>query len=155
MVNDGDVQYRALYRNGRYYHAWRAGKYPFPCDRIARDNEDIMMAAIYHFCYGTGGFDDSRLEDVLIAPLIRGNSRLRRMVDLACGSGSWVANVACSFPNAIVVGVDLIEGQPTLVHARDLASTGMCVWLTLKRQESSERNLAGAKFLAWKCPGHR
>jgi hypothetical protein len=117
------MRYIALPRNGRYYHAWQADKkYPFPCDRIARDNYDIVNGTIYHYCHGTGGFDDSPLGDVVFVPLVGGHLRLKKIADLGCGSGTWVAHVASSLPDAIVVGVDLVEGQDMLVHARKIPS---------------------------------
>jgi trans-aconitate methyltransferase len=35
----------------------------------------------------------------------------RRVLDLGCGNGSWVTDVARAFPSATVVGVDLVECQ--------------------------------------------
>jgi hypothetical protein len=116
VVVEQDIQYRSyrvFSRNGRNFHAWKAGKYPFPCDRVARDNDDIVNAITHHYCYGTGGYDNSLLEEVLIRPLVGGHSRLKRVLDLGCGSGLFVAEVAHSFPHATVVGVDLVEGQDT------------------------------------------
>jgi len=32
-------------------------------------------------------------------------------LDLGCGSGSWITDVACDFPNCLAVGIDLIPMQ--------------------------------------------
>jgi tRNA G46 methylase TrmB len=115
-VVEQDIQYRSyriFSRNGRNFHAWKAGKYPFPCDRVARDNDDIVNAITHHYCYGTGGYDDIPLHEVLIHPLVGELSTLKRVLDLGCGSGLFVAQVAKSLPDAVVVGVDLVEGQVT------------------------------------------
>jgi SAM-dependent methyltransferase len=123
-VNVPGVQNNTIRKNGREFHAWKAGKYPFPCDRVARDNEDILLAATHHFCYGSGGFNFSPLEKVMIAPLIGGNARLRKVLDLGCGSGLFIAATAPLFPDSLVVGVDLVGGQDMSVGARDLVSSG-------------------------------
>jgi 2-polyprenyl-3-methyl-5-hydroxy-6-metoxy-1,4-benzoquinol methylase len=103
--------YRAFSRNGRNFHAWKAGKYPFPCDGVARDNDDIVTAIAYHYCYSNGGYENSSLEQAKIVPLIGEHSRLRKILDTGCSSGLFVAQVARSLPHAIVIGIDLVEGQ--------------------------------------------
>jgi tRNA G46 methylase TrmB len=103
--------YRVFSRNGRNFHAWKAGKYPFPCDWVARDNDDIVTAIAHHYCYGTGGYDNSPLANVSIGPLIGEHLRLRKILDMGCGSGLFVAQAARSLPHATVVGLNLVEGQ--------------------------------------------
>jgi 2-polyprenyl-3-methyl-5-hydroxy-6-metoxy-1,4-benzoquinol methylase len=113
VVIEQDIQYRTyrvFSRNGRNFHAWKAGKYPIPCDRVARDNDDIVNAITHHYCYDTNGYEDSPLDNALIRPLIGEHLSLRRVLDLGCGSGLFVAQIASSLPNAIV-GVDLVERQ--------------------------------------------
>jgi len=122
VVNEPLAQCHTIHKNGREFHAWHAGKYPFPCDRAARDNEDILLATTHQFCYGTGGFDDSLLEHVLIAPLMGGESKPKKILDMGCGSGLFIAGAAQLSPNTTFVGVDLVGGQDMLVRARDLAS---------------------------------
>ena len=47
-------------------------------------------------------------------------------MDVGCGSGAWVIEVAETFPSAMVFGVDISPVQPTLVpdncefHINDL-----------------------------------
>lgn len=124
VVNEPITQHYTIHKNRREFHAWKAGKYPFPCDRVARDNEDILLATTHHFCYGTGGFElHSLLQDAQVAPLIGGDSMLKRILDIGCGSGLFVSGAAHLFPDATVVGVDLVGGQDVLlVGARDIAS---------------------------------
>jgi len=35
----------------------------------------------------------------------------KAVLDLGCGSGSWMTDIACEFPHCNVVGVDLIPVQ--------------------------------------------
>ena len=108
-----DTRFLAVRRNNRYYHAWRPGKYPFPCDILARDSDNVLNGAIYQYClYNRDGLPEGNrsLEDLTMMPLT-GVKYPNRVLDLGCGNGSWVTGVARAFPNATVVGVDLVECQ--------------------------------------------
>lgn len=105
--------YWTVAKNGRCYNPWKPEKYPFPCDIQGRDDADLLNAAIFNFCYNGGGGraeDEVPLSDAVIRPLA-GGPRLRKALDLGCGSGLWVSSIAGAFPHAIVVGVDLMGGQ--------------------------------------------
>lgn len=100
-------------KNGRHYNAWKPEKYPFTCDENARDDADILNAVIFQFCYNGWGSreeDEPPLDQAVIRPL-EGGPRLRKALDLGCGSGFWVSNIAKSFPHATFVGVDMMGGQ--------------------------------------------
>jgi hypothetical protein len=158
VVIEQDIQYRSyrvFSRNGRNFHAWKAGKYPFPCYRVARDNDDIVNTITHHYCYGTGGYDNSPLEEVLIRPLVGEHSRLKSI-----GSGVWFGLVCCR-SRAFVPACDRRWSRScrgprhVSARARDLASTGMNFWLIAERQGNFERNLAGAEFHSRWCFGFR
>ena len=105
--------YWTIAKHGRCYNAWKPEKYPFPCDTNARDDCDLLNATIFHFCYNGNGDreeDEFPLHWAVMRPLV-GGPRLSKALDLGCGSGIWVSNVARWFPNAVVVGVDLAGGQ--------------------------------------------
>ena len=109
------IRFWAIPRNGRYYHAWHPVKYPFPCDIIARDGDNILNGVIYQYClYNRDGLPQGAypLEDLVMMPLT-GVRYPSRVLDLGCGNGSWVCDVARAFPNATVVGVDLVGCQDT------------------------------------------
>jgi hypothetical protein len=115
---------RTILRNGRYYNAWKPSKYPFPCDEFALDDIDLLNAAIFQFCYyGMGGHEEDEipLSSVDMKPLA-GRTPIRRALDLGCGSGLWVSSMAHGFPNATIVGVDLMEGQDRYVFCAARAS---------------------------------
>lgn len=107
------IRFWAIPRNGRYYHAWHPVKYPFPCDIIARDGDNVLNGVIYQYClYNRDGLPQGvhSLEDLVMMPLT-GVRYPSRVLDLGCGNGSWVCDVARAFPNARVVGVDLVGCQ--------------------------------------------
>ena len=69
---DTEVQFLAIPRNGRYYHAWHPGKYSFPCDFIARDGDNLLNGVIYQYClYNRDGMPGvvPSLEDLVMMPL--------------------------------------------------------------------------------------
>jgi len=108
-----NVEFLAVRRNDRYYHAWHAGKYVFPCDFIARDGDNLLNGVIYEYClYNRDGLPEgvSPLENLVMMPLT-GVRYPKKVLDLGCGNGSWVTDVAETFPNAMVVGVDIVDCQ--------------------------------------------
>ncbi|KAM0719807.1 hypothetical protein Q7P37_003942 [Cladosporium fusiforme] len=117
VVEDDRIPYQAINKHGRYYHAWKAGKYPFPCDLISRDSYNILNGLAYLHCYVQRGLRTNEpLKDVVMRPLVDfHDGPPTKLLDLGCGSGRWVADVAESFPNAQVVGVDIVEGQDMYV----------------------------------------
>jgi 2-polyprenyl-3-methyl-5-hydroxy-6-metoxy-1,4-benzoquinol methylase len=113
LLEEFDIRLLAIPRNDRYYHAWHPGKYPFPCDIITRDGDNLLNGVIYEYClYNRHGLPEgvTSLQSLKMVPLT-GVRNPKKILDLGCGDGSWVTDVATLFPNATVVGVDLVSCQ--------------------------------------------
>lgn len=92
-------EYQDYEENGRIYHGFKKGVYPFPCDEQEQDRLDIFHKVI----------TEARIGDRLIyAP----HSDDCRVLDLGCGTGIWAIDVANKYPKSFVVGVDLSPIQP-------------------------------------------
>ncbi|KAJ5587098.1 uncharacterized protein N7459_002863 [Penicillium hispanicum] len=90
------------YENGRRYHAYRHGQYPFPND----EEEQDRLALMHHlFKLLSGG-------DLYRAPIRRDQASLRRVLDIGTGTGQWAIEMAEDFPHADIVGTDLSPIQP-------------------------------------------
>lgn len=91
------------YENGRRYHAYRHGQYPFPND----EEEQDRLALMHHlFKLLSGG-------DLYRAPVLRNSGPLRRVLDIGTGTGEWALEMAEDFPHAEIMGTDLSPIQPT------------------------------------------
>ena len=91
------------YENGRRYHAYRHGQYPFPND----EEEQDRLALMHHlFKLLTGG-------ELNRAPIQRDRSSPGRVLDIGTGTGEWAIEMAEVFPNADIVGTDLSPIQRT------------------------------------------
>jgi len=81
------------YENGRRYHAYSAGTYPFPNDLKSGTNELIAHHLFLRI-----------LDDQLyLAPI----ESPQRIVDLGTGTGKWAEGMADRFESATVLGIDL------------------------------------------------
>ncbi|KGO38135.1 hypothetical protein PEX1_073200 [Penicillium expansum] len=88
------------YENGRRYHAYRNGQYPFPNDQEEQDR----LALVHHlFKLLTGG-------DLYRAPIR--NSNPRHILDIGTGPGEWALDMAEDYPQADIIGTDLSPIQP-------------------------------------------
>ncbi|KAI2643643.1 S-adenosyl-L-methionine-dependent methyltransferase [Xylaria nigripes] len=79
--------------NGRTYHKYKSGK---------QDRLDMQHQL---FCYTIGGL-------LTLCPLPR---KLRRVLDIATGTGIWAIEFACQYPDAEIFGFDLSPIQPSNV----------------------------------------
>ncbi|OCK90767.1 LaeA-like protein [Cenococcum geophilum 1.58] len=86
--------------NGRLYHGFRRGIYMYPCDEPEKDRMDI-----YHKLFLV-----ARREQLHQTPIPRNWEP--RILDLGCGTGIWAIDMADCYPNAEVVGLDLVNIQP-------------------------------------------
>ncbi|CAG8052877.1 unnamed protein product [Penicillium nalgiovense] len=88
------------YENGRRYHAYRNGQYPFPND----EEEQDRLALTHHvFKLLLGG-------NLHRAPIQDSNPR--RILDIGTGPGEWALEMAEDYPQADVIGTDLSPIQP-------------------------------------------
>jgi tRNA G46 methylase TrmB len=87
--------------NGRWFHGYRKGIYMYPCDEQEKDRMDI--------CHKL--FLVARREQLHSARLVA-NYENPRILDLGCGTGIWAIDMADKYPNAEVVGIDLVNIQP-------------------------------------------
>lgn len=86
--------------NGRYYHGFRRGIYLYPCDEPEKDRMDI-----YHKLFLV-----ARRDQLHQAPIPK--SGAARILDLGCGTGIWAIDMADTYLNSEVVGIDLVNIQP-------------------------------------------
>lgn len=92
------------YENGRRYHAYRHGQYPFPND----EEEQARLALMHHlFKLLSGG-------DLYRAPLPRTLATTpARILDIGTGTAEWAIEMAEDFPGATILGTDLSPIQPS------------------------------------------
>ncbi|KAL1998237.1 hypothetical protein VTN02DRAFT_6562 [Thermoascus thermophilus] len=88
------------YENGRRYHAYRQGEYPFPNDQEEQERLDLI-----HLLF------KMTIGDALYrAPI---SSSARRILDFGTGTGIWAIEMAELFPATEIIGTDLSPIQPT------------------------------------------
>ncbi|KAL1978285.1 hypothetical protein VTN31DRAFT_1144 [Thermomyces dupontii] len=92
-------QYPDYEENGRLYHGYRRGVYPFPCDEQEKDRLDLFHKVLTEARAGDG---------LLYSPL----PPSPRILDLGCGTGFWAIDIANKYKDATVVGIDLSRIQP-------------------------------------------
>ncbi|CAG8926981.1 unnamed protein product [Penicillium salamii] len=87
------------YENGRRYHAYRNGQYPFPND----EEEQDRLALTHHlFKLLLGG-------SLHRAPI----ASATRILDIGTGTGEWALEMAELHPQAYILGTDLSPIQPS------------------------------------------
>ncbi|QSZ36467.1 hypothetical protein DSL72_006346 [Monilinia vaccinii-corymbosi] len=89
--------------NGRTYHAYKDGKYPYPNDDLEQERLDLQ----HHLCCLT--FDGK----LFTAPIDA--DRVERVLDVGCGTGIWTTDFADEYPQATVLGIDLSPIQPMFI----------------------------------------
>ncbi|RSL54844.1 hypothetical protein CEP54_009691 [Fusarium duplospermum] len=95
------VKYRV--ENGRTYHAYKAGSYILPND----DQENDRLDQQHHLALLTLN------GQLFISPV--GKDKIKRVLDVGCGTGIWSMDFADEHPEFEVLGVDLSPIQPTFV----------------------------------------
>ena len=87
------------YENGRRYHAYKSGEYPFPNDVKEQEREDLKH---HIFQLVLGG-------DLHLSPL---SPNPQRILDIGTGTGIWAIDMADRYSSAEVCGIDLSPIQP-------------------------------------------
>ncbi|KAK4446864.1 secondary metabolism regulator LAE1 [Podospora aff. communis PSN243] len=91
--------------NGRTYHSFLAGKYPFPNDKKENDRLDFQHHIWSLTMNTTLGLSPPNEQD---APP-------QQVLDIGTGTGIWAIDYADAHPDSTVIGVDLSPIQPTFV----------------------------------------
>lgn len=94
------LQYK--YEHGRRYHSYRDGEYPLPNDEAEQDRMDLLHH-IWRMILGG---------DLLLAKL---RYPPQRILDVGTGTGIWAVEIAETYPQAVVTGIDLSPIQPAWV----------------------------------------
>ncbi|KAL0936732.1 umta methyltransferase family protein [Colletotrichum truncatum] len=89
--------------NGRRYHAFREGAYPYPNDEAEMDRLDLSHALMKKILGGK----------LFQAPLEA--EKTRRILDIGTGTGIWSIDMGDKFPHAEIIGNDLSAIQPSWV----------------------------------------
>ncbi|KAK4940353.1 hypothetical protein LTR28_009166, partial [Elasticomyces elasticus] len=87
--------------NGRRYHAWRRDQYMYPCDEDEKERLDVLHKLFKVARQGT-----------LHSTRISKGPDQARILDLGCGTGFWAMDMGDEYPNAEIIGVDLVNIQP-------------------------------------------
>lgn len=89
--------------NGRTYHSFREGSYPFPNDAAETERLSFQYEVI-----------SKVLGRTHFAPFTQENPP-KRVLDIGTGPGQWAIEISDEFPEAEVIGTDLSPIQPNEV----------------------------------------
>ncbi|CAG8584388.1 7416_t:CDS:2 [Ambispora leptoticha] len=97
---DGTIKYRLIY--GRRYHNLSNSMY-----FVANDEEEAFRLSRYHEAIKEiwGGAFNSPVEEKL--------RQGAHVIDIGCGTGIWILDMAQQYPNSKFVGIDISPIQPT------------------------------------------
>ncbi|ETI25241.1 hypothetical protein G647_04614 [Cladophialophora carrionii CBS 160.54] len=110
MASDLPLEMRTIQQFGRLYGAFRSGQYLLPHDLKEADRLDMM-----HTMFMTIRDKGNRLTDCPTDRLkrdVRGWQQPPRVLDLGCGTGTWMLEMAQQFRQAQFVGVDIHRMGP-------------------------------------------
>ncbi|KAE9374659.1 S-adenosyl-L-methionine-dependent methyltransferase [Stipitochalara longipes BDJ] len=93
-------QYRI--ENGRTYHGYKDGQYPFPNDEKENDRLDLQ----HHL------FRLTMDEKLYLSPI---KDDVQNVLDIGTGTGLWAIDFGDEHPSAAVIGTDLSPIQATFV----------------------------------------
>ncbi|RHZ79195.1 hypothetical protein Glove_151g96 [Diversispora epigaea] len=96
--------------NGRRYHNFESIKYPLP-----NDDDEVDRLHQQHFLlrYVWQRNFASPIKHVL-------NQKGTKVLDVGCGAGSWIFEMASNYPNTQFTGVDISPIQPTEIKPRNV-----------------------------------
>jgi len=100
--------YKYRLQNGRTYHAYKYDEgvnYICPNDESESDRLDIQHNLVVMM-------QGNKLH---MAPVGQHGHKLRRVLDVGCGTGIWTLDFAEEHPEASIVGIDLSPIQPSFV----------------------------------------
>ncbi|KAM0694553.1 hypothetical protein Q7P36_004909 [Cladosporium allicinum] len=105
----------AYEENGRLYHSWRRGTYPYPTDERERNRYDMVHHLVHciilqHYGETIKTPEGRSQPSALARPVI--DQTPYSIADMGCGSGIWACDMASRYPDAEIVGVDIVGGQP-------------------------------------------
>ncbi|KAI7865985.1 S-adenosyl-L-methionine-dependent methyltransferase [Mucor mucedo] len=98
-----------IVRNGRTFHNEQTSTYWFP-----NDDEEIDRLVGQHFALKTlfnGNIPEEALVDNAL-PFEDG----AKILDLGCGPGTWIMDVATEYPNSEFIGVDMCDIFPNNIR---------------------------------------
>ncbi|KAF4625669.1 hypothetical protein G7Y89_g12491 [Cudoniella acicularis] len=90
--------------NGRTYHAYKDGKYPYPNDEGENDRLDLQHH-VYSLTYNGKLF---------LSPIPK-EKQIHRVLDVGTGTGIWAIDYGDEHPEAKVLGIDLSPIQPAFL----------------------------------------
>ncbi|KAI5464314.1 S-adenosyl-L-methionine-dependent methyltransferase [Mariannaea sp. PMI_226] len=92
-----------VFENGRRYHAFKEGRYPFPNDESEQEREKLFHSLFVNLLDG----------QLHLSPL----EKPRSVLDLGTGVGRWPLCMGHEYKNASIVGLDISPHQTSYLPA--------------------------------------
>ncbi|RHZ85321.1 hypothetical protein Glove_67g48 [Diversispora epigaea] len=106
MQEDSDFKYI----NGRRYHNVESVKYPLP-----NDEEELDRLHLQHFLLR---YVWQRNFSAPVKHILNRNGS--KVLDVGCGAGSWMFEMASDYPNTQITGLDISPIQPSEIKPRNV-----------------------------------